>query len=92
MNSYVELEKKIEELNNRIVKLENIEKRRKTMLIIKIIVYIIAISIIVFLCIKTYSYINNNVIKPLKSVTSVINKNEGYMEDAKDFFNSLFNE
>ena len=67
MNNF-ELEKKVEELNNRLIKLEKIEKRRKIRLIIKIVLYIVIIIILIILGIKLYSYVNENIIKPISAV------------------------
>ena len=64
----IELENKIEELNNRLTKLEKIEKRRKIRLVIKIILYIIIIIALIILGLKLYSYVNENIIKPIDSV------------------------
>lgn len=64
----IELENKIEELNNRLIKLEKIEKRRKTRLIIKIILYVVIVVTLILIGFKVYNYLNENIIKPINSV------------------------
>ena len=90
MNNTIELEKRIEELNNRLEKLERIEKRRKTMLIIKIILYIVIIVIISILIFKAYIYINDNIIKPLNNITNIFNKDSSNITNTNDLFKYLF--
>lgn len=64
----IELENKIEELNNRLIKLEKVERRRKTRLVIKILLYIVIIIVLVIVGFKIYNYLNDNVIKPINSI------------------------
>ena len=64
----VELEKKVVELNNRLVKLEKIEKRRKIRLYIKIGLLIVIIIVLIILGIKLYGYVNENIIEPINTV------------------------
>ena len=77
----IELEQKVEELNRRLIKLEKIEKRRKTILMIKIAIYIILIIALVIIGFRTYNYLNKNIIEPINSV-----KNNNVVTDLRRLF------
>lgn len=63
---YSEVEKEIENLEKRIIKLENVEKRRKIKKIIGIVVKLIILGIVIYFGYRYYIHVNENYIKPYK--------------------------
>ena len=81
--NYTDLEKRMEELNQRVIKLEKIENRRKKILYAKILIYVILIILMIVLGFKVYAYFNKNIIEPVNNI-----KNSEVINDLRKLFNN----
>ena len=81
---------KIQELEERIAKLEKAENKRIRKKRITIIIKIIYLLIIIILIILGYSYLNNKIIKPYQNKVDYVNEKVNNVEELiKDKWNSL---
>lgn len=88
-------EEKIQELSERIEKLEKAEKKRIISKRIEIITKIVITAIILIILYVTYNYINNNYIKPYKekidNVNDKVESAENIINDKLTDFSKYFN-